>query len=205
MEERVRNNDLTDDDWEELEKKHAADAIKNAQRLINKKDVYFPGGRGDGRFVVTGRYEMPKGGSDTDYSGGKLADNKREFNTEADAHKYVTDTHLPAQVRETTYWTDPTTGKIERKTAGEAASSGTMTKKYEVSLERQHTEMHDSYSDATKARAEMEKAGVGELSGVLDKRNERAWSSIGTAEQRGLERRIMNRDNLTSRRETTSD
>ena len=33
---------------------------------------------------------------------------------------------------------------------------------------------------------------------MLDKRNDRAWSSIGTAEQRGLERRIANRDNLTS-------
>ena len=198
MEERVRNNDLTDNDWEELEKKHAADAIRNAQRLINKKDVYFPGGRGDGRFVVTGRYEMPKGGSDTDYSGGKLADNKREFNTEQEAHDYVTGTHMPASVRETTYWTDPTTGKVERKSPDEAASSGTISKKYEVSLERQHTEMHDSYSDATKARAEMEKAGVGELSGVLDKRNERAWSSLGSGEQRALERRIMNRDSLTS-------
>ena len=58
--------------------------------------------------------------------------------------------------------------------------------------------MHDSHSDAVKARAEMEKAGVGELSGVLDKRNERAWSSIGSGEQQALERRIMNRDNLTT-------
>ena len=198
MEERARNNDLTEEDWEKLEDMHAATPIRNAQRLINKKDVYFPGGRGDGRFVVTGRYEMPKGGSDTAYSGEQLAGNKREFNTEQQAHDYVTNTHLPANVRETTYWTDPATGKIERKTAGEAASLGTITKKYEVSLERQHTEMHDDHAAAVKARTEMEKAGVGELSGVLDRRNERAWSSIGSGEQRALERRIMNRDNLTS-------
>ena len=107
---------------------------------------------------------MPKGGNTVDGTGADLADNKREFNTEQEAHDYVVKTHLPAIVRETSYWTDPSTGKTERKTAGEAASSGTMSKKYEVSLERQHTEMHDSYSDAQKARDEMEKAGVGELS-----------------------------------------
>jgi hypothetical protein len=197
MEERVRNQDLTDEDWEKLADMKADTTIRNAQRLLNKKDVYFPGQR-DGDFVVTGRYEMPKGGSATDMTGEQLADNKREFDTEAQAHAYVTDTHMPATVRETTYWTDPATGKTERKTAGEAASTGKITKKYEVSLERQHTEMHDSHAEAVKARAEMEKAGVGELSGVLDKRNERAWSSIGSGEQHALERRIMNRDNLTS-------
>ena len=196
MEERVRANDLTDDDWEQLDKLHASDAIRNAQRLINKKDVYFPGGRGDGRFVVTGRYEMPKGGSDTDYSGGKLADNKREFDTEQEAHDYVANTHMPASVRETTYHTE--NGVTQRVKPDEAATSGTISKKYEVSLERQHTEMHDTHAGAVKARAEMEKAGVGELSGVLDKRNERAWSSIGSGEQQALERRIMNRDSLTT-------
>jgi hypothetical protein len=58
--------------------------------------------------------------------------------------------------------------------------------------------MHDTHAEASKARAEMDKAGVGELSGVLDKRNERAWSSIGSGEQQAIERRIMNRDNLTT-------
>src|ERR1700722_12097105 len=196
MEERVRNNDLTDDDWEKLEDMHAANAIRNAQRLINKKDVYFPGGRGDGRWVVTGRYEMPKGGSTTDATGKDLADNKREFDTEQAAHDYVTSTHMPASVRETTYHTE--NGVTQRVKPDEAATTGKIDKKYEVSLERQHTEMHDSYSDAAKARAEMEKAGVGELSGGLDKRNERAGSSIRSREQQALERRIMNRDNLTS-------
>ena len=98
MEERVRNNDLTDDDWEQLGKLHAAEAISNAQRLINKKDVYFPGGRGDGRWVVTGRYEMPKGGKDTNFAGDQLADNKREFDTEDEARKYAADTHMPAEI-----------------------------------------------------------------------------------------------------------
>jgi hypothetical protein len=197
MEERVRNQDLTDEDWEKLSDMKADTTIKNAQRLLNKKDVYFPGQR-NGNYVVTGRYEMPKGGAATDFAGEQLADNKREFNTEQEAHDYVTATHMPASVRETTYWTDPATGKSERKTAGEAASSGKITNKYEVSLERQHTEMHDTHAEAAKARGEMEKAGVGELSNVLDKRNERAWSSIGSGEQQALERRIMNRDNLTS-------
>jgi hypothetical protein len=196
MEERIRNQDTTDEDWDKLADMKADTTIRNAQRLLNKKDVYFPGQR-NGDFAVTGRYEMPKGGSATDFAGEQLADNKREFDTEQEAHAYVTGTHMPATVRETTYWTDPATGKTERKTAGEAASTGKITNKYEVSLERQHTEMHDTHAEAAKARAEMEKAGVGELSGVLEKRNERAWSSIGSGEQQALERRIMNRDNLT--------
>ena len=197
MEARVRSNDLTDDDWEKLEDMHAATPIKNAQRLLNKKDVYFPGKR-DGNWVVTGHYEMPKGGSDTDATGKQLADNKREFDTEAEAHAYVTATHMPATVRETTYWTNPQ-GKTERAATGEAASTGKVSNKYEVSLETQHTEMHDTPAEAAKARAEMEKAGVTkDLSGVLDKSKDRAWSSLGSGEQRALERRIMGRDNLTT-------
>ena len=196
MEARARANDLTDDDWAHLEKNKVDAPIRAAYRLLNKNDVYFNSHR-NGDFVVTGKYEMPKGGKDTSYSGELLKDNQREFNTEADAHKYVTDTHMPATVREAHYWTDPATGKTERVSADEAVSSGKVETKYQVTLERQHTEFHDTHSDAVKARAEMDKAGVGELSNVLDRRNESAWSSIGTGDQQALERRIKSRDDLS--------
>lgn len=196
MEARARKNELTDDDWEHLEKNKVDGPLRAAYRLLNKNDVYFNSHR-NGDFVVTGKYEMPKGGRDTSYSGEQLNDNQREFNNEAEAHKYVTDTHMPATVRETHYWTDPATGKTERVSADESVSTGKVETKYQVTLERQHTEFHDTHGDAVKARAEMEKSGVGGLSSVLDRRNESAWSSIGTGDQQALERRIKSRDDLS--------
>jgi hypothetical protein len=193
--ERAHKNEMTDDDWNHYENLGIADRLHEAYRLANKKDVFFNSQR-DGRYVVNGRYEMPKGGADHDYSGKELPDNQREFNTEADAHKYVTGTRMKATTREVNYHKDPTTGEIKQVSSQEAASIGTITPKYRVSLERQNFQAASSRAEAERNRQAMEADGVKELSGVMDKRDERAWSRINSADQQLLERKLDSRKDL---------
>jgi hypothetical protein len=194
---RARKNDLTDDDWEHYENLKVAPALRKAANLLSKKDFYANSQR-DGRYVVTGRYEMPAGGSDTSHSGELLPDNKREFDTEKEAHDYVVGTHMHAITREVHYWTDKATGDTKRVPADFATSDpGKETIKYQVRLERDNTQMATSKAEALRNRQAMEADGVKELSGVLDKRDEKAWSKINTADQKAIERKIDGSPNLT--------
>ena len=161
--ERAHKNEMTDDDWSHYEDLGIADRLHEAYQMANKKDVYFNSQR-DGRYVVSGRYEMPKGGADHDYSGEELPDNQREFNTEADAHKYVTGTPLKATTRKINYYKDPATGEIKRVSSQEAASIGTITTKYRVSLERQNFQ---AASFARRSRAQPSGDGGGWGQGTL--------------------------------------
>jgi hypothetical protein len=193
--ERAHKNDMTDDDWSHYEDLGIADRLHEAYQMANKKDVYFNSQR-DGRYVVSGRYEMPKGGADHDYSGSELPDNVREFNTEADAHKYATSTRMKATTREIKYYKDPDTGEIKKVAGIEAASLGTITPRYRVSLERQNFQAAASRAEAERNRQAMEADGVKELSGVMDKRDEKSWSSLNSADQQLLERKLDSRKDL---------
>ena len=59
----ARKNELEDTDWNHYQKLGVADVLHEAYRLQAKKDFFANSQRGDGRFVVTGCYAMPKGGN----------------------------------------------------------------------------------------------------------------------------------------------
>ena len=194
---RAIKGNLTDEELEHYDDVGAGKVLREAHRLSGRKDVFFNGQRA-GDKVVTGRYEMPKGGADTDHSGELLPDNQREFDTEQEAHKYVTSTHMPAVTREAHYWTDAATGKTKRVTADFATSDpGHETVKQLVSLERQHTMFAHTKAEALRNKELMERAGVKDVSGVLDKRDEKAWSQLNSADQNLMERKIAGRSNMT--------
>ena len=194
---RARSNDLTDDDWAHYAEQGVEAPLRKASNLMNKKDVYFNGQR-DGRYGVTGRYDMPAGGATTDHAGNELPDNKREFDTEQEAHAYATGTHMKAVHSEVHYWTDKATGVTQRVSGDFATSApGTETTKHQVRLERQNTQFHDSRAEAGRMRQAMEADGVKELSGVFDKRDEKAWSKINSADQNRIEAKIDSRSDMT--------
>ena len=94
---RANKNELTDDDWAHYENEGAEPYLRKATSLMSKKDVYFNSQR-DGDFVVSGRYEMPDGGSQYAHSGDELPDHTREFDTKDEAMAYAAGTKLPARV-----------------------------------------------------------------------------------------------------------
>ena len=164
---------------------------------MNKRDVYFNAQR-DGRYGVSGHYEMPEGGSEKAYSGEELPENKREFDTEKEAHGFVTGTHMHATTREIHYWTDKATGETKQVPHDFATSDqGTETVKYQVRLETQNTQFATTPAEAQRNRQAMAASGVGRLSGVFDRRNEEAWSKINSADQNRIERKINSNDDLT--------
>ena len=186
----ARKNALEDADWNHYQKLGVADVLHEAYRLQSKKDFYANSQRGDGRFVVTGKYAMPKGGKDVGYDGDDLRDDTREFNTEQEAHAYATGTRMKSTTRAVEYYKDPSTGEIKQVSGDEAASIGTTETKYRVRLERQNYQTADSRAEARRNRQAMEADGVGELTGVMDRRDERAWSDLNTADQKLIERKI---------------
>lgn len=191
---RAKDNNLTEDDWAHYNKLGVEPALRKATRMLNSKDAYFNSQR-DGRWVVSGRYAMPKGGNEKDHSGSELPDNVREFNSEKEAHDYATATHMHAVTHEINYWTDKATGVTKRVPSDFATSDpGTETTKYQVRLERQNTQMADSKAMALRNRAAMAADGVEELSGVMDKHDEHAWSKLNSADQKAIERKIANSD-----------
>ena len=193
---RAHANDLTDEDWKHYESLNVDGALRKATNLMGRKDVYFNSQR-DGRYVVTGQYDMPKGGKGTAYSGELLPDNKREFDTEKEAHDYVTGTKMHAVTHEVHYWT-PTGGETIRVPSDFASSDpGKDAVKYQVRLERDNTQMATSKAEALRNRQAMEADGVKGLSGVLDKRDEKAWSKINTADQKAIERKIDGNSDMT--------
>jgi hypothetical protein len=194
---RARNNDLNDDDWAHYAEQGVEAPLRKASNLMSKKDVYFNGQR-DGRYGVTGEYDMPAGGATVDHAGEQLPDNKREFDTEQEAHAYATGTHMKAVTSEVHYWTDKATGVTRRVNSDFATSApGTEATKYQVRLERQNTQFHDSRAEAGRMRQAMEADGVKNLSGVFDKRDEKAWSKINSADQNRIEAKIDSRTDLT--------
>jgi hypothetical protein len=194
---RARTNEMTEADWTHYEKLGVADQLHEAYRLQNGKDVFFNSQRGDGRQVVNGYYPMPKGGKEVAYSGEELPDHVREFDTEAQAHAYATGTRMKATVREINYHKDTSTGEITRVTGEEAASVGDITSKYRVSLERQNYQTATSRAEAERNRQAMAADGVENLSGVMDKRDEQAWSKINSADQKIIEHKIDSNENFT--------
>ena len=194
---RAHANDLTDDDWKHYEGLNVDGALRKATNLMGRKDVYFNSQR-EGRYVVTGRYEMPTGGADTAYSGELLPDNKREFDSEKEAHDYVTGTKMHAVTHEVHYWT-PTGGETIRVPSDFASSDpGKDAVKYQVIIgAEQLWSIAASKAEALRNRQAMEADGVKGRSGVLDKRDEKAWSSINTADQKAVERKIDGNSDMT--------
>ena len=186
----ARKNELEDSDWTHYQKLGVADVLHEAYRLQAKKDVYFNSQRGDGRFVVGGREAMPKGGKDVGYDGSELRDDTREFDSEQQAHAFATSTRMKSTTREINYHKDNASGEIVRVSGEEASSVGDITPKYQVRLERQHYHVADSRAEARRIRQAMEADGIGELTGVMDRRDERAWSELNTADQKLLEKKI---------------
>ncbi len=203
---RAVNKNLTDEELEHYDEIGAGKHIREAYRISGRKDVFFNGQRG-GDKVVTGKYEMPAGGKDV-VRDGEVVDNQREFNTEQEAHKYATATHMPATTREAYYVKDGQGGYTDTypKTPAndQAGLSGKRVRsedadlvKHRVSLERQHTEFAHTKAEAMRNRARMEALGVKELSGVMDKRDEGAWSELNSADQNLMERKIASRKDMT--------
>ena len=198
---------MTDEDWEHYENLGVAGPLREAYRFANGNEVFANSQRGDGRWVVTGHYDMPKGGSETSHSGESLPDNQREFATEADARVYATGTRMKATTREAYYVKDgkgysnvypetPETTKAGIAGKRVRAADAEITK-YRVSLERQNYQVADSPAEAKRNRQAMEADGVKNLSGVMDRRDEKSWSDLNSADQNLLERKIDSRKDLT--------
>ena len=83
---------------------------------------------------------------------------------------------MKATTRAVEYYKDPSTGEVKTVSGDEAASIGDTETKYRVRLERQNYQTAENRAEAGRNRQAMEADGVGELSGVMDRRDERAWS-----------------------------
>lgn len=214
MVDKALKHDLSDEDMEHYNSLDPAigNELRKAYGLMNPKGVYFNAFR-DGDYVVTGRYDMPAGGNSVDYSGSKLPDDTREFDSRADAHEYATSTDLHATPKMKYYFKDPNdpskyvteiydpdTEKMVRASSDEYDA-----KTYQVTLQREHTEIHQKPSEAERARKAMEKIGVKDVSQVLDKRRDADVTKMtGTMEQ-AFAKRIDDRSMTDGEKQTLKE
>jgi hypothetical protein len=202
---RIRENDLSEADKAHYEDLGMLDSLQRDIAARKGDKVYFHGLR-DGDHVVVGYHPMPEGGHSVDYSGSKLPENVREFDDRAEAQKFTAGTELYATPKIRYYLedpnrpghfapsvTDPVTGKEVRAGPHEYDA-----KRYQVALQHEHTEVHDSHAKAKRAGDAMREAGLQNVSGVLDKRQEGNWSRINTDAGAAMERRIKDRNDLTA-------
>ncbi len=205
---RALDNDLDADHWEHYEKEGADGYIRDAMRQMSGKDVYANSQRSeDERYVVHGRYDMPSGGNAKSMTGEDLPDNQREFATEKEMRDYAAATPLHAKMRDVAYVKDAN-GKLtdvypktpETEKAGLAGKRVRMADAeatgHRVTLERAHMETATDKAEGDRKRAMMEAAGVKELTGVLDRRDDKTWGKINTPQQKVLERRINSQSQL---------
>jgi hypothetical protein len=203
IEDRIKNNDLTDADEDHYRNLGVLSEIQQDIRAHSGKTVYFYGQR-DGNHVVVGNRVMPDGGNNIDYSGSKLPTNVREFDNLKDAHEFATDTDMHATPRPVYYLedpknpgvykteiVDPDSGKPVKASADEYDE-----RRYQVALQHEHMEIHPDYASAKRARQAMLDNGLINVSGVLDKRKEGNWGRINTDAGQAMERRIKDRDDL---------
>ena len=205
---RALDNNLDADHWEHYEKEGADGYIRDAMRQMSGKDVYANSQRSeDERYVVHGRYDMPSGGSAKSMTGEDLPDNQREFATEKEMRDYAAATPLHAKMRDVAYVKDangkltdvyPKTPETEkpglagkRVRMADAEATG-----HRVTLERADMETATDKAEGDRKRATMEAAGVKELTGVLDRRDDKTWGKINTPQQKVLERRINSQSQL---------
>lgn len=188
---------LSDDILDHYENLGVRKEIEDAQSIGKQKGPYFPAAR-EGDYVVHGQYEVPGGGSsDRGYNGEALPDNVREFAGRDEAHSFVRSLELPARTR--TVYYDPITK--ERTTKGNVQTyqgqNLSPIERHLVTVENNHVEMANSMSEAKQQREAMFKAGVKDVTNVLDRRDRETNNQISSAQTRALIARIERRDDIS--------
>lgn len=203
MLDRIMKGEMTDDEREHYTSMHAMGEIAEAQRLMRGDRNFFPAFR-EGKYVVNGLRDMPETtkGSDTGMDGNKLPDNTREFTDREEAHKYFSGDHKMHPDIEIVQYAKDTKARLdtalEREMAADDARGGpgNIEKRFQVKLQREHMELHDSAAEAGRARESMIADGMKEenVSGVLNRREDKNWGRINPEFARNVKRNIDHSD-----------
>ena len=191
--------------------------VKDMNGLTDFQKVqgpYFPSSRRGG-FVVHGDYDTPTPkGSDLEHDGSKLDDNVRRFTDRKGAYDFVKQlvkAHLPVSSVRQRYFMEDAQGNrfyevmhddglMHRVTSAEADKTGNtkLGSDYYVTAQTKHVEFAESMAEALEARKAMLKAGIREekLSGVLDRRGQKALPEFTNAQTQSLLAAIERRANI---------
>lgn len=171
--EQVHGGKMTDEQADALAAKldvtpdGAKQAIKHIQgvdSLTVKNGPYVPLTR-HGDHVILGEYKVEAPTNAT-----KINDDTYEFKTREEAHKWAVHNGLNSKTKIVYY--DPNTG-LRVKTKSDAISqTGSPDARYQVTVDRQHFEMHETISEARARVKELQDSGL--------------FAKLGTGERRQL-------------------
>lgn len=157
---------ISDEVRAKLEEKVSPEAIKlieatHALKVVN--GPYAPQMR-RGEHAVIGEYkvEAPKNAA-------KIDDNTFEFKTRKEAHDFAVNTGL--HVENKSVWYDTATGKQVKSKDDAISQNGQPEQRFQVTVQRQHLEFHESAKDARARIAELKESGLLEKVGLEERRH----------------------------------
>jgi hypothetical protein len=149
-----------------------AKQILDAKKLAGSEGPYSPLMR-HGDYVVGGKYkvEQPKNAIRTD------GDSTWEFATRKEAHQFAESTGLAYDV--SSMYRDPVTG--ERTTKSAETQTHSPAQSWEVHVQRQHTEFHETAADAKAAQKSLHETGLLEAEPYVEHKQDyiQAGNEIG--------------------------
>ncbi len=143
--ERIMHGTMTEEDDAHFEgNKPLAKAVKSSEELRVRKGAYFPLMR-RGDFVIRAEHSVAKPANAT-----RIDPDTFEFKTRQEAHEFATSVGLPSKT-DTAYY-DPANGQRVKSKDEATSIHGTAEQRYQVKVQRQHTEFFAQQRDAEAAR-----------------------------------------------------
>jgi hypothetical protein len=169
---KLHNGKMTDEEKEDLASKlgetleggrKAVKAIDATDALKVVKGPYAPQMR-RGEHAIVGEYKV----NEPD-NGSKIDDNTWEFKTRKEAHDFAVKTGLHTDTKSVYY--DTATGKPVGSKSDAISTVGQPEQRFQVGVQRNHLEFHESASDARARLEELKKSGIMDKVGMEERRH----------------------------------
>lgn len=160
------NDNMTDAERADLVTnigENAVSSIEGVDALKVKNGPYAPlMRRGDHAVLGVYKVEPPAGGHQID-------DNTWEFKSRKEAHDFATKNGLHSDTKIVYY--DSATGQRVKAKSDAISTAGGPEQRFQVKLQRQHLEFHETAADARASMEELKKSGLFEKLGLEERRN----------------------------------
>lgn len=181
---KLASGKMTDDERADIASKlgvkdpeQALERIEAVDALKVRKGPYAPQMR-RGEHAVVGEYKV-----DEPTNGRKVSDNTWEFKSRKEAHDFAVKTGLHTDTK--ALWYDTATGLRVAKKEDAISTVGQPEQRFQVRVQRQHLEFHESRKDATARLKELQGSGLLDKVGLEERRHIESENNDFTA--RGVE------------------
>jgi hypothetical protein len=163
---KIHSGNISDEDRADLETKIKPDALKLIEAtdaLKVKNGPYAPQMR-RGEHAIIGEYKV-----ETPKNGTKIDDSTYEFKDRESAHAFALKTGLHAEPKSVYY--DTATGERVKNKIDAVSTVGEPEQRFQVQLQRNHLEFHESHSDAAARLKELQDSGLFDNVGLEERRH----------------------------------